>query len=421
MIFHYIYILAGIFHHYKIKNYFNHYQVFMRKFALLFTLCFTGGLLLSQEGGTFAVDARIKNLDKGDTLYLMSMDEKREIDTIICRKKNRISFSKKIDVMLPAVLFSIPTGGSIQEVKEYQTLTLCMGDYTISIKGEKSDLGGATISGGIYDTHSDYFDTLRKYDKERAPISRRLDSLLAQKNVPEELKKEHSALILKTNDSIWAVRRKEEQFQDRYVSSHSDDTFSAYILHYGCSSKAKKELYHSLSDAVKNTPLARAVKEDYEIIDAFDDGKKNLKVGIPFTNFSLLSHTGDTIRLSSYKGKYVLLDFWGSWCGPCINEIPHIKEIWKRYGTREDFALIGMALETDEDKWRETIKKQSMEWTHVNMNSEKDRLKAVNTIHGIYMYPSLILLDPDGKILAIQLGSNSENPIIDRKLEEVLK
>ncbi len=393
----------------------------MRKFALLFTLCFTGGLLLSQEGGTFAVDARIKGLEKGETIYIMHQGEDRDIDTIVCNKKNRISYSKPIDKMHPGVLFSIPKGGSIQDVKEDKILSLCIGDYTLSLKGDKGHLENISISGGVYDSHRDYFDSLKKYADERTPIRKRLDSLMKEKNIPLVLRSEHNALIRRTNDSVWAVKRKESLFQDRYVSSHSDDTFSAYILHYGCSSKAKKELYHSLSDEVKKTPLALAIKEQIEIRETFDEGKNNLRIGIPFTDFTLTSHTGESIRLSSYKGKYVLLDFWGSWCGPCINEIPHIKEIWKRYGTREDFALIGMALETDEDKWRETIKEQSMEWTHVNINSEKDRKKAVNVIHGIYMYPSLILLDPDGKILAIQLGSNSENPIIDRKLEEVLK
>lgn len=393
----------------------------MRKFALLFTLCFTGGLLLSQEGGTFAVDARIKGLEKGETIYIMYQGEDRDIDTIVCKKKNRISYSKAIDVMHPAAVFALPEGGTMKDIKDDKILFLCAGDYTLSLKGDKNYLENTSIMGGVYDSHRDYFDSLKKYADERAPIRKRLDSLMAQKNVPAESKKGLSALILKTNDSVWAVKRKESLFQDRYVSSHSDDTFSAYILHYGCSSKAKKELYHSLSDDVKNSTLGRAIKEDIDVDDSFNKGKESLRVGIPFTDFTLTSHTGESIRLSSYKGKYVLLDFWGSWCGPCINEIPHIKEIWKRYGSREDFELIGMALEYDENKWRDAIEKHSMEWTHVNMSSEKDRLKAVNTIHGIYIYPSLILLDPDGKILAIQLGSNSENPIIDRKLKEIFK
>ncbi|MBQ1968339.1 MAG: TlpA family protein disulfide reductase [Flavobacteriales bacterium] len=393
----------------------------MKKITLLLALCGVCGLLHSQQAGTFTIDARIKGMEKGDTIYIMHQGEDRDIDTIVCNKKNRISYSKPIDKMHPAVLFEIPQGGTINDVKDDKILPLCTGDYTLSLKGDKGHLENTTISGGVYDSHRDYFDSLKKYADERAPIRKRLDSLMKEKNIPLVLRSEHNALTRRTNDSVWAVIRKESLFQDRYVSSHSDDTFSAYILHYGCSSKAKKELYHSLSDAVKNTPLARAIKEDIDVDDSFNKGKENLRVGIPFTDFSLLSHTGDSIRLSSYKGKYVLLDFWGSWCGPCIKEIPHIKEIWKRYGTLEDFALIGMALETDEDKWRETIKEQSMEWTHVNINSEKDRKKAVNVIHGIYMYPSLILLDKEGHVIAIQLGGGEQNSVIDRKLEEVLK
>lgn len=391
----------------------------MKKLALFLVLCISGGLY-SQESGSFIIDARLKGLNKGDTLYIMSMDEKRDIDTIICHKKNRFSYSKKIDIMHPAVLFSIPTGGTIQDVKINKALTLCVGDYTITIKGEKNDLGAATINGGIYDTHPDYFDTLRKYAEERAPISRRLDSLLAQKNIPVVLKKEHSALIRSTNDSVWAVVKKESEALSHYITTHTDDPFSAYILYYG-NCKNEKELYNTLSDDVKNSALGRAIKEDIDVDVSFNKGKEGLRVGIPFTDFTLLSHTGDTIKLSSYKGKYVLLDFWGSWCGPCIKEIPHIKEIWKRYGSREDFMIIGMALETNENNWKEAINKHQLEWPQVNMNSEKDRQKAVNVIHGIYMYPSLILLDTNGSVIAIQLGGGEQNKVIDRKLEEIFK
>ena len=391
----------------------------MKKLALFLVLCISGGLY-SQESGSFIIDTRLKGLNKGDTLYIMSMDEKRDIDTIICHKKNRFSYSKKIDIMHPAVLFSIPTGSTIQDVKINKALTLCVGDYTITIKGEKNDLGTATINGGIYDTHPDYFDTLRKYAEERAPISRRLDSLLAQKNIPMVLKKEHSALIRSTNDSVWAVVKKESEALSHYITTHTDDPFSAYILYYG-NCKNEKELYNTLSDDVKNSALGRAIKEDIDVDDSFNKGKEDLRVGIPFTDFTLLSHTGDTIKLSSYKGKYVLLDFWGSWCGPCIKEIPHIKEIWKRYGSREDFMIIGMALETNENNWKEAINKHQLEWPQVNMNSEKDRQKAVNVIHGIYMYPSLILLDTNGSVIAIQLGGGEQNQVIDRKLEEIFK
>lgn len=392
----------------------------MKKITLLLALCGVCGLLHSQGAGTFTIDARIKGLEKGDTIYIMHQGEDRDIDTIVCNKKNRISYSKPIDKMHPAVLFEIPQGGTINDVKDDKILPLCTGDYTLSLKGEKGYLENITISGGVYDNHRDYFDTLRKYAAERAPIRKRLDSLMKEKNIPLVLRAEHNALTRRTNDSVWAVVRKEREALSHYISPHTDDPFSAYVLLYN-NVKNTKELYYSLSDEVKNTPLAHIIKKQLDINDAFDDGKKNLKVGIPFTDFSLLSHTGDTIRLSSYKGKYVLLDFWGSWCGPCIKEIPHIKEIWKRYGTREDFALIGMALETDEKQWHKAIDEHSMEWTHVNINSEKDRKKAVNVIHGIYMYPSLILLDKEGHVIAIQLGGGEQNSVIDRKLEEVLK
>jgi len=130
---------------------------------------------------------------------------------------------------------------------------------------------------------------------------------------------------------------------------------------------------------------------------------------------ALPSVKGDTIRLSSLKGKVVLLDFWASWCGPCRNENPNVLENFNKF-KEKNFTILGVSLDKpgQKDKWLQAIKEDGLLWTQVSDLKwwENDAAK----IYHIQGIPQNILVDPSGKIV----GRNLRGPALEAKLCEVL-
>ena len=125
--------------------------------------------------------------------------------------------------------------------------------------------------------------------------------------------------------------------------------------------------------------------------------------------------TGTPVALSSFRGKYVLVDFWASWCGPCRQENPNVVETFNKFNTK-NFTVLGVSLDRpgQKSKWIDAIHEDKLTWTHVSdlkfWDNEAAKLYKVQSI------PQNILLDPDGKIIA----KNLRGPALEAKLCEIL-
>ncbi len=116
------------------------------------------------------------------------------------------------------------------------------------------------------------------------------------------------------------------------------------------------------------------------------------------------------VSLSSLKGKYVLVDFWASWCGPCRNENPKVVAAYNKYNSK-GFEVLSVSVDEDEAKWLEAVKTDGLIWTNV-----RDVNKEVGKQYAIRNIPTTLLLDKEGKII----GKNLRGAELEEKLAELL-
>ena len=117
-------------------------------------------------------------------------------------------------------------------------------------------------------------------------------------------------------------------------------------------------------------------------------------------DFTLNDLSGKPLTLSSLRGKYVILDFWGSWCVWCIKGFPQMKEYYQKYAGK--FEILGIDCNDTEEKWKDAVKKHELPWMHVYCPQES----TVLADYGINGFPTKIIIGPDGKIVKTIVGED---------------
>lgn len=198
---------------------------------------------------------------------------------------------------------------------------------------------------------------------------------------------------------------------DSFIQANPKSIVSAYVLYRNFSYRLSPEEIDRnvslLDPSLQQTQYAKALKELSGVLRTVEPGKKA-------PDFTLNNPEGQPVRLSDHKGKYLLVDFWASWCGPCRQENPNLVKAWHKFKDK-GFDVFGVSLDRKKGNWIKAIKDDQLTWTQVSdlkfWNSEAAKLYGVSAI------PSNVLLSPDGTIVAKNLTGEA----LHLKLEELLE
>ena len=162
--------------------------------------------------------------------------------------------------------------------------------------------------------------------------------------------------------------------------------------------------YNLLSPELKEGRMANFYKPLIEAVEtkkALQQSADKLQSGSPAPDISLPSLDGKQIRLSSLRGKYVILDFWGSWCHWCIKGIPKMKEYYAKY--RQKLEILGIDCNDTDKKWREAVEKHDIPWLHVR---QAENSSAAVNAYGVQSFPTKVIINPDGTINKVFRGES---------------
>ncbi len=136
-------------------------------------------------------------------------------------------------------------------------------------------------------------------------------------------------------------------------------------------------------------------------------------------NFTSMQLNGEAFDLSTTRGQYILLDFWGSWCGPCIEEVPQLKALHqkfhgKKFRDGKNFDIVSFGVEKDRVRWAAAIQQLGMDWT--NVSDFKNLESPITQLYGVRVIPTEILLNTEGVIIGVNLPIKEVEKILLEKI-----
>lgn len=211
-------------------------------------------------------------------------------------------------------------------------------------------------------------------------------------------------------DSLMALSEVyKDSIQDlvaEYVYYRPDSEAGLYAFYMYGNLEKHHDCLDEFCECVRTGVLANMYAEqvaDYQALLKQREAEQRVADGMPAPEFTLNNVDGNPISLSSLRGKYVVLDFWGTWCGWCIKGIPEMKEMYAKYSHR--LEVVGIACGDTGEAWKKFVAEKSLPWTNLLNGKDDANVSAMYAVKG---YPTKIILDPEGRILKTILGESPE-------------
>ncbi|PKQ60726.1 hypothetical protein BZG01_20535 [Labilibaculum manganireducens] len=385
-----------------------------------FTIIFILGLIISSCGQKHNLTVEIEGIEN-DTIFVeyapvskfYEMDEPLT-DTIISTNDEFVFDSPSNE---PILTFIFPKKGGFKRVDgspyyprhKYLVLLLKPDDH-ITVKGKLHDYYlEYKVKGSEF--NQEYSQLRERYIQEMsqsAKIELQIDTLRSNNGDKELINK-----LFKERNEINNIANKEEL---KFIRNNLDKELTAYYLTRQRLDTLGK-YYENLNVEVKNGIFKNMLESQYLRFQKYvkvREAEENIVEGKIAPDFTLQTLSGLDLELNSIQGKYLVLDFWGSWCGWCIKGFPKMKEYYEKY--KDQLEILGIACNDTEDKWKKSVEENELNWLQVINN--KDIEKDVSVMYGVQGYPTKIILDKDKKIIAKFRGESDD---FYKKLDELMR
>ncbi|HEX8332385.1 MAG TPA: TlpA disulfide reductase family protein [Segetibacter sp.] len=370
------------------------------------TLSFSLFLINSfaQEQAKFLVTGNVSSVkDKIQKIYFSYTVDGRKVEDSAEIKKNKYVLAGKISEtgMLFVKAKYVDTSIKYDYRRDYKTLYISPGDKAVMT--HKDSFSVATVKGSLAQTEFLTLDARAGvYLKQLSNHWKEIDAFKA---------KGDTAAVKQTMATIKAVAEEWKGVYTSYVYKNPSSPMALYaIKQYSGPFIAPvtiEPLYNVLSEKNKNT---LAGKDLYRKLDI----AKRTAIGKDAPIITQKDTLGNTISLADYKGKYVLLEFWASWCKPCREENPNLLKTYAKY-QQKGFEVLGVSVDESRKSWINAINKDGLTWKNTGdlLSSEKNPAALA---YGVTAIPNNYLIDPTGKIIA----SNLRGEALEKKLAELI-